>query len=350
MRPGIERGGFAGVLIALIGLLWPASAAAQTSLFQADAPLDLVIEAPLTTLIRTAPRNTDPHPATLRVGDAAPIPFQLSARGLTRRTAGFCNFPPLRLDLRGAPRRGTIFQGQERLKLTTHCRAQDAAEQRIVVEYLAYRLYNAVTPLSFRVRPVRVTYRDTEGRRAEETRFGFLVEDIDDLARRNGTVEREAPSIAPSELDAEAATRAALFQYMIGNLDWSFVRGPAGEDCCHNARPVGAPGARVTPVPYDFDHSGLVDAPYATVPQGVNAATVRSRVYRGLCIHNASVPAVAAAYRAKRDEVMALVAGEERLPPARREAAQRYLAGFFDILNDAPRFTALVARTCRGDN
>jgi hypothetical protein len=254
------------------------------------------------------------------------------------------------LDFQGSPRRGTLFQGQERLKLVTHCRPQAAYVERVALEYLAYRLYNTITPLSFRVRPAQVTYRDTDGRRAEETHFGFLLEDIDDVARRNRRTVRDAAAISTAELDPDATTRAALFEYMIGNLDWSFTRGPPGDTCCHNSRLLAAPGALLAPTPYDFDHSGLVDAPYATPPEGIRITSVRTRVYRGLCQHNDRLPAAAAAFRAKRGEIMALIAAEPRLGDARRRAAQRYIEEFFDTLSDRERFDRAITRACRDTN
>src|SRR5688572_9823726 len=129
------------------------SASAQTRLFRDPTELQDVIEAPLNTLVRTAARNTDPHPAAFTVtADGAPQRFdiQLSARGISRRTGGICTSPPLRLDFDGDAVRGTLMQGQNRLKLVTRCRNGANYEQLIVLEYTAYRLYNEITPLSFR--------------------------------------------------------------------------------------------------------------------------------------------------------------------------------------------------------
>ncbi|MBL8550085.1 MAG: hypothetical protein JNJ73_08860 [Hyphomonadaceae bacterium] len=337
-------------LLALGGLCLSPPAAAQQAarLFSQDDPLELTIEAPISDIIRNAQRNTDPHAGSVRVNGGPPIEMRLSARGLTRRTGGICAFPPLRLEFDGPARRGTIFQGQGRLKLVTHCKPIDNYEQRVVLEYLAYRLYNVVTPLSYRVRAARITYVDTAGRRSPDTRFGFLIEDVDDVARRNNRTKVEAPSVAMDSLDSLAASRAALYQYMIGNLDWSFTRGPAGEDCCHNTRPIGAAGA-IVPLPYDFDQSGFVDAPYALPPQGIRIASVRTRVFRGLCQHNASIPAAAAEFTAKRADIMALIGAETRLPEDRRRSAQRYLEGFFEAI-DPSRLDATIIRSCRGAN
>jgi hypothetical protein len=346
----------AALACAALALL-PAPAAAQTPLFAGEAPVNLTIEASLDTLIGRAARSTAPFPATLtltRAGGASQsFNIQLSARGLTRRTRGFCQFPPLRIEFARGTVARTLFAGQSRLKLVTHCRPNPKAEERIAIEMTAYRLYNLITPMSFRVRPAQVTYRDTDGRRPPETRIGVLVEDIDDLARRNGRAEFEAQRMSPAQLDAQASARYALFQFMIGNLDWSLISGPAGDECCHNTRFIAARGASaaasptVFPIPYDFDFSGLVDAPYATPPADIPVNSIRSRVYRGFCRHNGQVPAAAAAFRAQRRAMTALIAEEDRLSAAQRQRMTNYLAEFFAILDDPARLDRAVVRRCR---
>src|SRR5690606_10071111 len=126
---------------------------------------------------------------------------------------------------------------------------------------VAYRLYNEITPYSFRVRPLRVTYRDSANGR-EQSQFNFVIEDADDMARRNDNyVELDVMSneVRSSQLDPDVAARVGLFQYMIGNLDWDMVAGPEGEECCHNGKLIAASATsreRVVPTPYDFDMSG----------------------------------------------------------------------------------------------
>ncbi|MGH6951972.1 MAG: hypothetical protein ACREH4_13990 [Vitreimonas sp.] len=342
------------LFLTTIGAFVPASA--QTPLFSDSSELDVVIEGPLNTLVRNAVRNTDPHPAAFTVTSVgAPTRFdiELSAGGVSRRTGGICLFPPLRLNFAGDAVRGTIMQGQNKLKLVTRCRGGANYEQITILEYTAYRLYNEITPLSFRVRPVRVTYRDTDGRRREDTQFNFLIEDVDDLARRNGRrVELDvvADAVRSSQLDAEVAARYGLFQYMIGNLDWDMVSGHAGEDCCHNSKLLAASAevrTAVVPVPFDFDYSGFVNAPYAIPPEGISVPNVRTRYYRGLCRHNDQVPAAAAHIRSRRAAILAVIDGESRLSERNRNSARAYIETFFAILDDPERFDRQIVQRCR---
>jgi len=95
--------------------------------------------------------------------------------------------------------------------------------------------------------------------------------------------------------------------YMIGNLDWSMRAGPAGEGCCHNGRLLAGNGPYYTPVPYDFDYSGLVDAPYAVPPDGFKISNVKSRVYQGYCKHNGAALLAAGEFRAQRPAIEAVL-------------------------------------------
>jgi hypothetical protein len=92
-----------------------------------------------------------------------------------------------------------------------------------------------------------------------------------------------------------------------------------------------------TPVPYDFDFSGLVDAPYATPPEGFSIRNVRQRLYRGYCAHSAQAPAVASEITAKRGELIALLGTVPGLDERNRARAAAYLdAGFNDIATGRP--------------
>jgi hypothetical protein len=343
-------------LAAAVAFSVAGQASAQTALFTSDTEIELTIEAPLTTLIRQAPRSTDPHPAIVTLtgaGEPSRFEIELSARGLSRRTRGYCAFPPLRLDFDKDALRGTVLEGQNRLKLVTTCRPSRNYEQIIVHEYLAYRLYNEITPLSYRVRPVRVTYRDTEGRRREETQFNFLIEDIDDVADRNQRVALDVTrgEVTVAQLESAAAARYGLFQLMIGNLDWDMTAAVPGEDCCHNSKLLAATQESreaVIPVPYDFDGSGFADAPYAAVPEGLPISNIRTRLYRGMCRHNAEIPAAIETFRARRAEINALIAGEPRLTDSKRREAQRYIDDFYEMIENPARVQSQIIQRCRG--
>ena len=240
-------------------------------LFASDEVLNLTLTGPLETISRD--KGAKPVPGVLKVAGAAPeiLPVSLSVRGITRRKKDICAFPPLRVEFTEKPGPASLFKGQKRLKLVTHCQRAANYQQYVLLEYAAYRLYRALTPESFNVRLARIDYTGKDGQ-ALTTRLGFFIEDVDDVAKRNGQERlRGVRRISASQLDAAAAARFAVFQYMISNLDWAMTAGPAGMDCCHNSRLMGAKGTTgattgLIPVPYDFDYAGLVNAPYAVPP------------------------------------------------------------------------------------
>jgi hypothetical protein len=359
---------FARTLLAAL-LLAAASASAANAkapkpLFANADIIDITIKAPVQTLPQVMPPPTagrvvrpstapPPEPViagTLAVAGASPetLAVRISPRGITRRKRDVCIFPPLRIEFPTKPPPGSLFQGQKRLKLVTHCRRDESHQQHLLLEYAAYRLYNAITPASFAVRLAQIDYVDEKGEPITR-RLGVFIEDVDDMARRQDLAESKAPDrIAISQLDPAAAARVALFQYMIGNLDWAMNAGPAGEGCCHNARLIGVKGATtgLLPVPYDFDYSGLVDAPYAVSPRAIQSGSVRMRRYRGFCTHNADVPAAAAAILAQRASLVAVIGTVPGLDPGTRKKAGAYLEGFFAQLESPSEIETRLLKTC----
>jgi hypothetical protein len=140
---------------------------------------------------------------------------------------------------------------------------------------------------------------------------------------------------------------------MIANLDWEFLASAPGQKCCHNIRLVAAPGATaataraVTPVPYDYDFSGFVDAPYAGPAPGIPIESVTDRYFRGFCAQSGEIPAVAAEYLARRADMHALIDNQPQLTPRFRDKADRYLDGFFAVLEDPGRLQSQLVRHCR---
>ena len=318
---------------ATIVLAAPAAAqggAAAAPLFASDTPINITIRGPIKAV--ASKRSDGPRQATLiDKATGTSYPVMLSARGITRKMSNICSFPPLRVDLQPRGPAGSLFEGQGRLKLVTHCKGSADFQQKVLLEYAAYRLYNALTPLSFRVRLANIDYVDESGR-PETSRVGFFIEDIDDVARRNGAVRAHTAAMVPlAQIEPSAGARFAVFNYMIGNLDWSMRAGPPEEGCCHNGRLLAArPGATAyTPVPYDFDFSGLVDAPYATPPEGIKVSSVKQRLYRGYCAHNPHATAYATAMAAKQPQLVGILATVPGLDPKTQAKAAGYLEGFF---------------------
>ncbi|MDB5432116.1 MAG: hypothetical protein JWP35_3232 [Caulobacter sp.] len=344
------------IALAALALMIPALAQAAPEgpkpLFAGEEVIHITIKAPISTIIAARVHSDAPVEGSLTLAGARPetLPIKLSVRGLTRRKTAACTFPPLRLEFTEKPGPTSLFAGQKKLKLVTHCRPAATYEQDTLVEYSAYRVYNVVTPFSYRVRLAQVDYVDADGK-VLASKMGFFIEDTDDVAKRNGLAEAElGERIAIPQLSARDGGRAALFEYMIGNLDWAMNAGPAGDSCCHNFKLIAAKGATsgLIPLPYDYDFTGLVDAPYAVPPDSIPVASVRVRRYRGFCVHNDGALAAAGEFRAKRAAMLAVFDHVPHLEDGARRKAVAYLSGFFDQIGSDQDVSDKVLRSCMG--
>ena len=328
----------------------PAEAKPPTRLFAEDQPIKVTLRGPISAVVSTPSTQRTARPATLEL--VAPViethAIQLSPRGRTRRQKDRCNFPPLRVEFAAKPAKTSFFERQRRLKLVTHCRQSPQHQQYALLEYAVYRLFNALSPHGLRARLGTFDYVEANGKTVA-SRLGFFTEDPDDAASRNDLkTATVGPLVRAAQLDPAAAARAALFEYMIGNTDWSMRQAPPGGDCCHNFRILGAANAQTgfIPIPYYFDSSGFVNAPYAAPAEQLGLSSVRDRQYRGYCMHNTQALAAAAEFRAKKPQVMAVLASVPELDEGRRRGSAAYIENFFrDIATDED-VRKRVLRTC----
>jgi len=335
-------------LTGLVFLLFSQQTNAQ-ALFTDDSILQVRIEAPLETLSRERPDDEYLDGSlsyTEADGRMQRFDVRLQTRGRFRRQRSTCPFPPVRLNFKTGDLVGSLLEGQDKLKLVTHCNTRrDKFEQLVMREYLAYRILNSLTDLSFRTRLLHITYVDTENDNESITRYGFVIEDDDDVGKRIGMESLETAKLNYSDVDQAHTTLVTVFQYLIGNTDYSLIRGPADDDCCHNAVPF-SDGSLVWPVPYDFDFSGLVDAPYADPAPQFNIRSVRTRVYRGRCSNNDILDETLGAIRAKKEDIYGLVSALPDLDDRSRRQVTQYLDSFFRVAEDEKRIEREFVREC----
>lgn len=325
---------------ALVASLLPLAVHAEEEavpLFADDAVLAVRIEAPITTLTRER-SDTEELDGQLFYTDEngadRALALEVRARGRYRRKHDTCTFPPLRLDFDKKQVDGTAFAGVNKLKLVTHCKNQGNYEQNVLEEYLAYRILNLLTDKSFRARLLQVDYVDTERDRETDRRYAFLIEDDELLEHRIGSSRAEPKSISYDLLQPEQAALVSVFEYLIGNTDFSMVLGPADDSCCHNVLLFVGDGGRYLPIPYDFDFAGLVNARYAKPNPRLKIRRVTTRLYRGNCMHNPYVEDAVAAAMAQREAVMALVDTVPGMDDRTRDRSRRYLSEFYEEMSE----------------
>jgi hypothetical protein len=163
------------------------------------------------------------------------------------------------------------------------------------------------------------------------TKYGFVIEDDDKVAERNGMKSVEIGNIKHDDLDSPQENLVSVFQYMIGHTDFSLVHGPNYDNCCHNAVLLSASeGPPFIPMPYDFDFSGLVDAPYAATNPKFELKTVRQRLFRGECSNNDLLEGTIGHYFDKKDAIYAIIDELDMLATKDRGAVTRYLDSFYE--------------------
>lgn len=333
--------------LASLSLAWSTHALAKADkpLFEASTPIHIIIQAPLSTLIRDR-HHQGPIAGSLTDPGGQNVPINLELRGITRRTSEICDFPPLRVEFNSPPA-SSLFAGQKKLKLITHCKNSPSFQQYVLLEYSAYKMYNLLTPRSFRVRLANIDYRDSDGHPIA-SRIGYFLEELSEVAHRNGMKAAHAPDRIPVEyLSPADAARYSLFEDMLANHDWSMRAGPPGKDCCHNADLIGvaAPG-QIVPIPYDFDYSGFVDTPYATPPAELDISDVRSRLYRGYCVHNREAIGVAQQMRNERPAMLGVLGEVPGLEAGMRQKAIAFLEKFFAEIGNEAEFNSKVLGRC----
>ena len=346
-------------LVLLAALLGPA-AAQEAPLFADDEPLALALTFDVREVTGDRSENPPWYPATLtHTSDAGETALDIGVRtrGYYRLNYLDCDIPPLRLNVRKKEAEGTVFEGQDKLKLVTHCQdGRDAYEQYVLQEYLIYRAYALLTEISFRTRLVRITYRDAAGKREDVTRYGFLIEDDDRMAERlrGQVIQRER--IHPDATDREQVALMSVFHYMVGNTDWTV-------STLHNVRLVyltavgdsliqagafnqGSGTSALVAVPYDFDWSGLIETPYATPDPQLGLRSVRQRRYMGFCRTVGEFQAVLDRFRAREADLYALFRESPYLEPRVAERSVAYLEEFFEQVGTERGVERAFLRDC----
>jgi hypothetical protein len=320
------------------------------ALFENKDTLRVRIEAPFTTLMRD--RDEEDRDGLLYIlstsGTEQKFDLKIRTRGNFRGKAKHCNFAPLRLNFRKKQVSGTEFDSQDVLKLVTHCQNLGRAyEQSLLLEYLAYRILNQLTDLSFRVRLLHIDYVDTENKNKTRTKYAFLIEDDNALSRRIRLQAANVSSLSPEQLDPSQAALSGIFEYLIGNTDYSTVLGAADAPCCHNTKLFIGPDGRFIPVVYDFDLSGVVDAPYATPNPKYDLQDVKERLYLGHCLHNDLLDAAIGRTIENRNAIKQLIEKQDGLTKQSRRKTMRYLDSYYDRVSNPAKRESDILKKCQ---
>ena len=309
------------------------SGSVHRPLFDDDSTLAVTIEGPLNTVMRNRD-EVDEFPAIFKYSNAdgteTTLDIKLRVRGKFRRKRETCNFAPLRVNFRKSQVEGTLFSGQNTIKLVTDCQSgKKAYQQYLLKEYLAYKFLNVLTDLSFNARLLRVTYIDTDRKGKTRESYAFFIEEKNHIADRLGMDRLKMPKTKYSALDAAHTNLVNVYEYFIANTDYSLVLGPKGTDCCHNAVLYQKDSAPIVTIPYDFDHAGLINAPYASPNPKFKIKSVKNRIYRGRCANNSHLDATFKMFLDNKDNLTTVVTELDGYEDRSIKGTMKMIDGFY---------------------
>ena len=265
---------------------------------------------------------------TFKDGTSVTEKIEASARGNFRRET--CFMPGLKVNFR-KDSNSSLSKFKE-LKLTNGCNTGDESGQLVVKEFLAYKIYNLLTEMSLRVRFMNISFKDASGKKKPYTQYAFLIEDVDDMAKRNNMVEVEGTAYNTEQTNRDQMTLVTLFEYLIANTDWSV---PA----YHNVKLIGPKdnkSVRPYVVAYDFDICGFVDPPYATIDEQLQdqISSVRERLNRGFPRTMEELKIAVKLFNDKKESIIGLIKNNEHLTAKVKSNSVSYVEDFYKIINN----------------
>jgi len=272
-------------------------------------------------------RNTNNYyPAVLNYEDEHGIEqtYNISIRPRGKFRRKICDFPPLKLNFSKDELEAAGLAPFDKFKLVTQCLEDAQLSRRLVLrEYLAYKMLNELTPNSYRVQLVKITYQYQKNERNKTMRWGFLIEDDDELAARMKCEEcKNCMGRTAESFSLPHERIASLFEYMIGNSDWSLIMN-------RNITLFSRPDGTLVPVPYDFDFSKFTGAPYMRPNADYHQTGAMERIFLGEATSARELYATIAYFKTKKSTLTNLVMNFNLLEEEYRLELVQYLNTFY---------------------
>ncbi|MFT5571117.1 MAG: hypothetical protein ACI9FR_000025 [Cryomorphaceae bacterium] len=353
LRKGLRNPLTTVIAAIALSLLASTSHASKRPLFDEKAPLDAVLTVPLAQAYSQKKKDVRLyHNGTFSYKQASGgikrLPVKVKTRGNFRRAN--CSMPPLRLNFAKKLVKGSLLNGQDKLKLVGPCQFGGIFKSLIGLEYLAYQVFETVSDYSLKTRLLNLSYVDSDKKRKPRTSAAFVIEDIEDLAKRHKLRFHSPEKIPRNRMNLEHTALVEVFAYFIGNNDYSTLTGLPGTDCCHNVRLLANKDStgKFIPVPYDFDMSGLVNAPYAAPPPHLPINEVRKRYFNGWCKDDKHFRDAVEKFKQHKPEIMALVDDSTLINTAMKKKTKTYFEKFYSMADTPKRYQKEIIGRCRG--
>ncbi len=313
-------------------------------LFNSNEVLDLTFESDFKNLVKRKYKD-EYQPAIIRfmINDTIMLSRKLKIKPRGNMRKGTCHIPPIKLNF---PKKDVFIKQLnefDKMKMVLNCKKGDAYTQYLLSEYYAYKIQNILTKYSLRVRLVKVKYIDTSGKFNENTQYAIILENIDQLAKRMGAVRIENKNVRDLLTNTKTLAESYLYQYMIGNTDWSIPN-------LHNIyllKSMDMAKPRPYVVPYDFDYAGIVNTTYAIPDKQLGIESVRERIYRGVCLPEAEVIEAKERVLQNKEKIYQLIQNDQLMSKYNKKSTINYLDEFFQVLESENSFNRNILQSCR---
>lgn len=276
-------------------------------------------------------------------GDTCKIPYtvQIKPRGTFRKK--HCFIPSFWLNIE----RAGIYPDEQlrvdKMKVVTHCRNVRYYEDYVLKEYLVYKLYNILTPYSFRVRLLKIKYVDTGRKNKTVERWSFVIEPLEMLANRVNAEIVEDDKLSMRTMNSHMMDQLSMFSYMVGNTDFSIT----GR---HNIKIIkgreDGPSGYI-PIPYDFDFTGMVNANYAVPATFTGLEKVTQRYYYGICRPDEVYRKIIDAFQTQNYAIHSLLQNFKYLDVRKKIEMLQFIELYFNAIASDSFIGRELRSTCR---
>lgn len=250
--------------------------------------------------------------------------IELKTRGKYRKRV--CSVPPLSIKFAKDDLKAEGFGESRKIKLVTPCLSNWESDEYVLREFLAYKLYEMISDKHLRTQIVKIKYKNTMKNRTMK-RYGILIEDEDEMADRfDADLCEDCFNYDQSKIDQQSLRNQDLFQFMIGNTDYSLrmVR--------NMKLLIPKDGSSAFVVPYDFDFCGLVNAPYAVPNSTYKLESCRERRFLGGNEQNDQLKLATAIFKGRKKDILKYVSKFGKLSRESRIDILDYLDSFFECI------------------
>ncbi len=313
-----------------------------TSLFQNEDLLKVSLHFDITNHMRKKNNAYSPGKIVIYESENDSTTFKVKYRVRGNFRKEHCTFPPLMLNFKP----DTLFSEDgylTKVKLVSHCMNSKLYTRILLKEYLIYKLWQIISPYALRTRLLDISYQNTDNKNHNSRHLGFLIEPLQMMAHRTETIEIKGKYFKAEEINELDADRVAIFNYMIGNTDWRI-------QSAHNIKFIKRFGHRreeISAIPYDFDHSGLINAPYANPAEWSTAESVIERDYCGHCrTFDDNYYILTDEFLNAEEEIYQTIMEFEHLDIKTRKQVYRYINTFYKEIKRTKSFIHILNNTC----